>query len=53
MNTKFIGSGVALMVTAALMLIFLDPTAIRILGTGLIFVIGLGLAVAGSPDSER
>jgi hypothetical protein len=49
----FITAGVCLMVIAVLLLIFIDAGLKEIFGIGLLFIIGLGLTVAGSPDPRK
>lgn len=49
----FVLAGVALMVVTALILIFEPIKMQSIIGLILLFIIGLGLTVAGSPDSNK
>lgn len=46
-------TGVALMVVAVLLLIFIEVGLKEIFGIGLLFIIGLGLTVAGSDDPRK
>lgn len=49
----FIVTGVALMVVAALLVIFIEVGLKEVTGLAVLFIIGLGLAVAGSPDPRK
>lgn len=53
MDTKFIASGVVLMILAALLFIFIPIGAKEIIGISMIFFVGFGLTVAGSPDPRK
>lgn len=54
-NGAMLASGIALMAIAALCLIFLytEMNGVRWIGIILLFIIGLGLTVAGSPDPRE
>lgn len=49
----FICAGVGLMVVAALMFIFIEIGLKEVTGLAFLFIIGLGLTVAGSPDPRK
>lgn len=49
----FIVTGVALMVLTVLLFIFIEVGLKEGFGLGVLFIIGLGLTVAGSPDPRK
>lgn len=49
----FITAGVALMVVAVLIFVFIEGGLKEYFGLGILFIIGLGLTVAGSPDPRK
>lgn len=53
LHIGFIIAGVCLMVIAVLLFIFIEIGVKEGFGLGLLFVIGLGLTVAGSPDPRK
>jgi len=53
-NKNLVYSGLVLMVLSAIALIFAPELHARaVVGVGLLFFIGLGLTVAGSPDPRK
>ena len=48
----YIAAGVAIMLIAAMFMIFVDLGVKQVVGIALMFVIGLGLTVAGSSKPE-
>jgi hypothetical protein len=49
---KIIGAGLALIVIGAALIMFLPLSGRRVLGIIILLIVGLGLCVAGSPDSK-
>lgn len=53
-NWKLLGAGIGIMLLAVLVLIFIDTIHLKEgIGIGLLFIIGFGLTVAGSPDEVK
>lgn len=53
MNKGLVYIGIAIMLLASLVLIFVPEVSTRaIIGISMLFVVGFGLTVAGSPDPK-